>query len=227
MAGSALSWELADGIAVVTLDMKGEAVNKISRAAKADFLATFESLEREGAVRAVAFLSGKPDNFIAGADIEEFVALSSAAEAERLVADGQELLERVARFPKPIAVGIHGACLGGGLEFALACHYRVASDHPKTQLGLPEVQLGSSARAPRSTSSSPARWSGRRRPSGSGSSMSSSTPRFSGTSRSPRRNAWRADGAPSESVRAASPGGCSTATRSGGASCFARRASRC
>ena len=81
MAGSALNWELADGIAVVTLDMKGEAVNKISRALKADFLATFESLEREAAVRAVAFFSGKPDNFIAGADIEEFVALSSAAEA--------------------------------------------------------------------------------------------------------------------------------------------------
>src|SRR5207249_2697236 len=92
--------------------------------------------------QAVAFFSGKPDHFIAGADIEEFVALTTAAEAERLSADGQALLERVARFPKPIAVGIHGACLGGGLEFALACHYRVASDHPKTQLGLPEVQLG-------------------------------------------------------------------------------------
>jgi 3-hydroxyacyl-CoA dehydrogenase / enoyl-CoA hydratase / 3-hydroxybutyryl-CoA epimerase len=142
MSGSALTWELVDGIAVVTLDLKGEPVNKISRAVKSDFLGTFESLEREPAVRAVAFLSGKPDNFIAGADIEEFVALTTAAEAERLVTDGQELLERVARFPKPVAVGIHGACLGGGLEFALACHYRVASDHPKTQLGLPEVQLG-------------------------------------------------------------------------------------
>src|SRR5947207_13166501 len=52
------------------------------------------------------------------------------------------MLDRVARFSKPIAVGIHGACLGGGLEFALACGYRVASDHPRTQLGLPEVQLG-------------------------------------------------------------------------------------
>src|SRR2546422_704358 len=142
MPGSALTWELVDGIAVVALDLKGEPVNKISRAVKNDFLGTFESLERERAVQAVAFFSGKPDNFIAGADIEEFVALTTAAEAERLVADGQELLERVARFPKPVAVGIHGACLGGGLEFALACHYRVASDHPKTQLGLPEVQLG-------------------------------------------------------------------------------------
>ena len=142
MPGSALTWEVADGIAVVTLDLKGEPVNKISRAVKADFLATFESLERDQAVQAVAFFSGKPDHFIAGADIEEFVALTTAAEAERLSAEGQALLERVARFPKPIAVGIHGACLGGGLEFALACHYRVASDHPKTQLGLPEVQLG-------------------------------------------------------------------------------------
>ncbi len=138
----ALTWELADGIAVVTFDSPGEPVNKISRAVKQDVLATFEALERDAQVQAVAFFSGKPDTFIAGADIEEFVTLTSAAEAERLSADGQDLLERVARFPKPIAVGIHGACLGGGLEFALACRYRVASDHPKTQLGLPEVQLG-------------------------------------------------------------------------------------
>ena len=140
--GAALTWALADGIAVVTFDLPGEPVNKISRAVKQDVLATFEALERDAQVQAVAFFSGKPDTFVAGADIEEFVTLTSAAEAERLSADGQDLLERVARFPKPIAVGIHGACLGGGLEFALACRYRVASDHPKTQLGLPEVQLG-------------------------------------------------------------------------------------
>src|SRR5207247_411272 len=78
----------------------------------------------------------------AGADIEEFVRLSSAAAADRRAAGGQEMLDRVARFPKPIAVGIHGAGLGGGFEFPLACHYRVATDHPKTQIGLPEVQLG-------------------------------------------------------------------------------------
>jgi 3-hydroxyacyl-CoA dehydrogenase / enoyl-CoA hydratase / 3-hydroxybutyryl-CoA epimerase len=143
MAGAALTWELADqGVAVVTFDLKGESVNKISAAVKQDVLATFEALERDAAVRAVAFFSGKPDSFIAGADIEEFVKLTTAAEAERLSAEGQELLDRLARFTKPIAVGIHGACLGGGLEFALACSYRVASDHPKTQLGLPEVQLG-------------------------------------------------------------------------------------
>ncbi len=143
MPGAALTWELADGgVAVVTFDLKGEPVNKISRAVKDDLLATFAALEADQAVKGVAFFSGKPGNFIAGADIEEFVQLTSAAEAERLSADGQELLQRVARFSKPVAVGIHGACLGGGLEFALACHYRVASGDPRTQLGLPEVQLG-------------------------------------------------------------------------------------
>src|SRR5438874_11903663 len=141
--GAALTWELAEGaVAVVTFDLKNEPVNKISRMVKDDVLATLAALEGDRAVQAVAFFSGKRDNFIAGADIDEFVRLTSAAEAERLSADGQEMLDRVARFPKPVAVGIHGSCLGGGFEFALACHYRVATDHPKTQIGLPEVQLG-------------------------------------------------------------------------------------
>jgi 3-hydroxyacyl-CoA dehydrogenase/enoyl-CoA hydratase/3-hydroxybutyryl-CoA epimerase len=138
----AVTWEIHDGIATVVLDLKGQPVNVISRAVKDEFLACFAALADDANVRAIAFFSGKPDNFIAGADIEEFVALTSAAEAERLSADGQDMLDRIARFPKPIAVGIHGACLGGGFEFALACHYRVATDHPKTQIGLPEVQLG-------------------------------------------------------------------------------------
>src|SRR5439155_16115806 len=114
----------------------------ITQAVKEEFIATFEALDRDSEVKAVAFFSGKRDAFIAGADIEEFVAITTASDAERLSAGGQDMLERVARFAKPVAVGIHGACLGGGLEFALACHYRVATDHPKTQLGLPEVQLG-------------------------------------------------------------------------------------
>ena len=138
----ALSWEVQDGIAVVVLDCKGQPVNTISRAVKDEFRACFETLANDASVQAVAFFSGKPENFIAGADIEEFVKLTSAAEAERLSADGQDMLDQVARFPKPVAAGIQGACLGGGFEFALACSYRVASNHPKTQIGLPEIQLG-------------------------------------------------------------------------------------
>jgi len=141
-AAPAVTWEISDGIAVVVLDLTGHPVNVISRGVKDEFLACFAALADDARVKGVAFFSGKPDNFIAGADIEEFVQLSSAAEAERLAAEGQDLLDRVARFPKPVVAGIHGGCLGGGLEFALACHYRVATDHPKTQIGLPEVQLG-------------------------------------------------------------------------------------
>ena len=138
----ALTWEIQDGIAVVVLDCKDQPVNTISRAVKDEFRACFETLANDANVKAVAFFSGKPENFIAGADIEEFVKLTSAAEAERLSADGQDMLDQVARFPKPVAAGIQGACLGGGFEFALACSYRVASNHPKTQIGLPEIQLG-------------------------------------------------------------------------------------
>ena len=141
-SGPALTWEVQDGIAIVVLDSKDKPVNMISRAVKDEFRACFETLANDASVQAVAFFSGKPDNFIAGADIEEFVQLTSAAEAERLSADGQEMLDQAARFPKPVAAGIHGACLGGGFEFALACHYRIATDHPKTQIGLPEIQLG-------------------------------------------------------------------------------------
>ena len=137
-----ITWDVHDGIAVVTLDKTDSPVNVISQSVKDEVYALLTALERDARVRAVAFFSGKPDNFIAGADIEEFVKLKSGAEAEQLSRDGQSMLDRVAAFPRPIAVGIHGSCLGGGLEFALACHYRVATDHPKTQLGLPEIQLG-------------------------------------------------------------------------------------
>lgn len=138
----AITWEVRDGIAVVTLNKPDSPVNVISQSVKDEVYAMLTALERDATVRAVAFFSGKSDNFIAGADIDEFVKLRTAAEAEQLSRDGQAMLDRVAAFAKPIAVGIHGACLGGGLEFALACHYRVATDHPKTQLGLPEIQLG-------------------------------------------------------------------------------------
>ncbi|HKE91381.1 MAG TPA: 3-hydroxyacyl-CoA dehydrogenase NAD-binding domain-containing protein, partial [Gemmatimonadales bacterium] len=134
--------EVKDGVAAVTLDTPGAAVNVISRVVKDDLYELLAELERDTGVKAVAFFSGKPDNFIAGADIEEFVQLKSTADAEQLSRDGQALLDRIASFPKPIVAGIHGACLGGGLEFALACSYRVATDHPKTQIGLPEIQLG-------------------------------------------------------------------------------------
>jgi 3-hydroxyacyl-CoA dehydrogenase / enoyl-CoA hydratase / 3-hydroxybutyryl-CoA epimerase len=138
----ALSVEVTDGIAIITFDLPNESVNKLNRAVKDEFVALVSRLERDTAVQAAVFISGKPDVWIAGADIEEFLALKTATDAERLSRDGQMLLDSVEHLRIPIIAAIHGACLGGGLETALACRYRIASDHPKTVLGLPEVQLG-------------------------------------------------------------------------------------
>ncbi len=138
----ALSVEVSDGIAIITFDLPNESVNKLNRTVKDEFVALVTRLERDTMVHAAVFISGKPDVWIAGADIEEFQELRTATDAERLSRDGQMLLDSVERLRIPIIAAIHGACLGGGLETALACRYRIATDHPKTILGLPEVQLG-------------------------------------------------------------------------------------
>jgi 3-hydroxyacyl-CoA dehydrogenase / enoyl-CoA hydratase / 3-hydroxybutyryl-CoA epimerase len=138
----ALSVEVSEGIAVITFDLPNESVNKLSRLVKDEFVELVSRLERDTTVHAAILISGKPDVWIAGADIEEFQELKTATDAERLSRDGQMLLDSVERLRIPIVAAIHGACLGGGLETALACRYRIATDHPKTILGLPEVQLG-------------------------------------------------------------------------------------
>src|ERR671914_338901 len=128
--------------AFTTFDLPGEPVNKLTAAVRVGLEALLIGFRDDPSSRAIVLISGKPDNFIAGADIEEFTALTSQDAAERLSFEGQETVSRVETFQKPVVAAIHGACLGGGLELALACHYRIATDHPKTQLGLPEVQLG-------------------------------------------------------------------------------------
>ncbi len=134
--------EKENGVAVVWMDQPGEKVNKISIDLVDEFKTMLDGLEDDDTVRVIVLISRKPDNFIAGADIEKFKDMTSPAEAEMLSRQGHVLLNRMAAFPKPIVAAIHGATLGGGLEVALACHYRIASDDPQTVLALPEVKLG-------------------------------------------------------------------------------------
>ena len=131
-----------DGIAVLTLDVPGEAVNVLGTPIIEEFEAELRRIESDPELRAVVLISGKPDNFVAGANIEEFTRIQTAEEGEALSRDGQEMINRVERFPKPIVVAIHGACVGLGCELSLACSWRVATDSPKTVIGLPEVQIG-------------------------------------------------------------------------------------
>ncbi len=134
--------EIADGIATLLLDEPGESVNVVEPGAMREFERLLDGFGRDPSVKAVVLASGKKDGFVAGAKIELMQKVQSAAEAERMSREAQAAFDRLERFPKPVVAAIHGACLGGGLEWALACHYRIATDDPKTQLGQPEVQLG-------------------------------------------------------------------------------------
>ena len=138
----ALTLQHLDGFAVVTIDLPGEPVNKVTAGLRAEFAALFAQVQGDRTVKGVVLISGKSDTWLAGADIDEFLTLKSAADAEALSRGGQELLARLESLEIPVVAAIHGACLGGGLETALACRYRIATDHPKTLLALPEVQLG-------------------------------------------------------------------------------------
>ncbi len=139
---TALSMTVEDGIAVITFDLPDEPVNKFSQAVKDEFRAVFGELERDQSVVGAVLISGKTDSFVAGADIDEFLVWTTAAQAEQASRDGHAMLDTLEHLRVPVVAAIHGACMGGGLEAALACAYRIATDHPKTVLALPEVQLG-------------------------------------------------------------------------------------
>ena len=129
-------------IAWLELDVAGSSVNKVTRSVREELRELIESLCVDDEVRAAILVSRKPDHFIAGADVREFADLGTRREALSLVRDGQEILNRFETIGKPIVAAIHGACVGGGLEAVLACTYRVASNHSKTKLALPEVRIG-------------------------------------------------------------------------------------
>jgi enoyl-CoA hydratase/long-chain 3-hydroxyacyl-CoA dehydrogenase len=133
--------DVSDGIAVLTFDVPGEKQNTLSERSARALQTAFEQAERNPAVEGIVLLSGKAD-FIAGADIAMLQACTSAAQVEQLSRDMHRQLDRIEQSKKPVVAAIHGACLGGGLEVALACHWRLATDSPRTSLALPEVMLG-------------------------------------------------------------------------------------
>lgn len=130
------------GLGIVTFDLPGRKVNVWSRAVLDEFDAFLDELVGRDDLTALVFRSGKPDTFIAGADVEELAAIASSEEARELSRRGQAVFQRVADLSLPTVAAIHGACVGGGLEFALACSFRLASDADETRLGFPEIQLG-------------------------------------------------------------------------------------
>src|SRR5438105_5031188 len=131
----------ARGVATVTIDVQGSPMNVFNDEVFADLQAVVEHIEKDPP-RLVVFRSGKPSGFLAGADVKQIRRLTTADEVRAVLAAGQQLFDRVERLACPTVAVIHGPCLGGGLEFALACRHRVARDDAQTKIGLPEVMLG-------------------------------------------------------------------------------------
>ncbi|OXX33702.1 fatty acid oxidation complex subunit alpha FadJ [Vibrio sp. V09_P4A23P171] len=130
-------------IAWLAIDVPGEKMNTLQAAFAQEMQEVFATLEaQKTSLKGMVIHSLKPDNFIAGADVRMLNACQSASEAQALSKQGQEMFQTLSDLPFPVVAAIHGPCLGGGLELALACHYRVCSDADITRLGLPEVQLG-------------------------------------------------------------------------------------
>ncbi len=131
-----------NGICVVAFNRLDKEANTLATNVLREFDALLDGLVKDSAVKGIVFISGKKDQFIAGADIDDISSFSSAAEAEAGSKAMQAIFQKVHHCKKPTVAAIHGACLGGGLELALACSWRIASTDEKTKLGLPEIQLG-------------------------------------------------------------------------------------
>ncbi|MDQ7049252.1 MAG: fatty acid oxidation complex subunit alpha FadJ [Enterobacterales bacterium] len=130
------------GIGWITIDVASETQNTIRADFAAEFEAIFTQIVKDPSIKALVIISGKEDGFIAGADIGMLQGIDSQEAIFSLAMTGHHIFNKLESHSMPVIAAINGACLGGGLELAMACSYRIATDNPSTKLGLPEVQLG-------------------------------------------------------------------------------------
>ena len=143
-APATLNWTLTtdeSGVAWLTLDKAEASANSLSRQVMEELNAHLDALHA-APPKALILASGKKSGFVAGADIKEFVGIQSPDEAYAMIRQGQQVLDRLESLPCTTVAAINGFALGGGLELALACKYRVVADDPSITLGFPEVMLG-------------------------------------------------------------------------------------
>lgn len=137
-------WKLdtdREGIAWLTFDKAGSSTNTLSGEVVAEFSAILDAL-RKSNPRGLVIRSGKESGFIAGADVEEFTKVASTQDALAIVRRGWDVMNKLEALPFPTLALVNGFCMGGGVELALACRYRIAVDQPGTRFALPEVMLG-------------------------------------------------------------------------------------
>lgn len=129
------------GVAVLTIDTPGK-LNVLSPPVFGELDGRFDELAADPNVKAVVIRSGKPGSFVAGADIKFLSTITTAEEGAQMSRSAQGVFQKLEDLKVPVVCAIDGVCLGGGLEMALACHYRLVSENADTVLGLPEVQIG-------------------------------------------------------------------------------------
>lgn len=130
------------GMMTAILNCADQAVNVFNESVLHDLDELIRSVEHDDSVKAVVFRSGKDSGFLAGADLNVIEKFKNSDEAKEMCRAGQQLFQRLESLKVPTIAVVNGVCLGGGLEFVLACHHRIVIDDPRTKLGLPEVELG-------------------------------------------------------------------------------------
>jgi len=141
-------WRLSvdyEGIAWALMDREGERVNSMGRRLTeelGEIVKWAETAAIHGEIKGLVLMSAKSTGFLVGADIREFSRFATEPQVKEVVKETLGLLDRIEKLPIPVVAAIHGFCLGGGLELALACHYRIADREEDTRLGFPEVKLG-------------------------------------------------------------------------------------
>ncbi len=134
-----------ESIAWAVFDREGESANSLGRRPIEELQAIVEAVEagaRDRTIRGLVLISGKEKNFIVGADIREFENFTTEQQVIDSLKPVNAMLDKIERLPVPVVAAIHGACVGGGLELILACHYRIATRDDSTKVGFPEVKLG-------------------------------------------------------------------------------------
>lgn len=131
-----------DGVLFAFIDNPNDRVNTLSEPVISEIEAVLDQVGTDHFAKALVFISSKKDSFVAGADIRDFDKMSEPGHAREILTRVHALFNRISNLHFPSIAAINGACLGGGFELALACHFRIATDSSKTILGLPEVKLG-------------------------------------------------------------------------------------
>lgn len=137
-----INYGVKGDVAVIRINSPNSKVNTLNKEVQSEFVEVMNEIWANDQIRSAVLISSKPGCFVAGADINMLASCTTPQEATRISQEGQRMFEKLEKSPKPVVAAISGSCLGGGLELALACQYRIATKDRKTVLGVPEVLLG-------------------------------------------------------------------------------------